>query len=231
MAGNGGSAARRASSPPADSNLTFSEFHKRVLSAVVMLPPVVAAVYFGAPWFTALIIVFACAMLWEWLTLSRAQVLWLIPGTIYILGACYVLYLMRGNGVEGRNLILFLFVVTWATDTGAYLIGRAAGGPKLAPRVSPSKTISGAVGGLLVGVGMGILVWYLTGGAVDVRIVAAAVLGSVACQIGDLLESGAKRHFQVKDSGRLIPGHGGVLDRVDGLLAAALAVAGTGIWR
>lgn len=196
-----------------------------------MLPPVVAAIYVGPPWYTALIVLFAGAMIWEWFVMARRQVLWLAIGAAYILAAAYVLFLMRGDGAAGRSVILFLFVVTWLTDTGAYLTGRALGGPKLAPRISPSKTISGATGGLLAGVGAGILVWYLTGGTVDLRIAIAAVVGSVACQVGDLLESGAKRHFGVKDSGRLIPGHGGVLDRADGLLAAALAVAGTGIWR
>lgn len=210
--------------------MVLSEFHKRVLSALVLLPPVVAAVYFGGIWFSVLMGLAAAAMIWEWAVLSRSQASWLVGGGIYILAACYVLFLMRGDAVSGRNMILFLLAVTWATDTGAYLVGRAIGGPKLAPKISPSKTISGAIGGLLIGVGAAILIWFLTGGKIDAHLVFAAVVGSIACQIGDLVESGAKRHFQVKDSGRLIPGHGGVLDRVDGLLAAALAVAATGIW-
>ena len=210
--------------------MVLSEFHKRVLSALVLLPPVVAAVYFGGIWFSVLMGLAAVAMIWEWAVLSRSQASWLIGGGGYILAACYVLFLMRGDAVSGRNMILFLLAVTWATDTGAYLVGRAVGGPKLAPKISPSKTISGAIGGLLIGVGAAILIWFLTGGEIDAHLVFAAVVGSIACQIGDLVESGAKRHFQVKDSGRLIPGHGGVLDRVDGLLAAALAVAATGIW-
>jgi len=196
-----------------------------------MLPPVVVAIYIGTPWYTALVVLFAAAMIWEWFVMARSQALWLAVGAAYILAAAYVLFLMRGDGAAGRSVILFLFVVTWLTDTGAYLTGRALGGPKLAPRISPSKTISGAIGGLLAGVGAGILVWYLTGGTIDGQVAIAAVVGSIACQVGDLLESGAKRHFGVKDSGRLIPGHGGVLDRADGLLAAALAVAATGIWR
>ena len=211
--------------------MVLSEFHKRVLSALVLLPPVVAAVYFGGIWFSILIGVAAIAMVWEWTVLARSQAPWLIGGGIYILAACYVLFLMRGDDLAGRNMILFLLAVTWATDTGAYLVGRAVGGPKLAPKISPSKTISGAVGGLLIGVGAAILIWSMTGGTIGAHLLFAAVIGSIGCQIGDLVESGAKRHFKVKDSGRLIPGHGGVLDRVDGLLAAALAVAATGIWQ
>ena len=209
------------------------ELLRRIISAAVMIPPVLAAVHFGPPWYTALIVILAAAMVWEWAHLAGRDPAWLVPGTVYMLGAAYLMYLMRGDGQIGRDLIYFLFAVTWTTDTGAYLTGRALGGPKLAPRVSPSKTISGAIGGLVTGGGAGILIWWLTGHSVDVQIAVVAALGSIACQIGDLLESAAKRHFQVKDSGRMIPGHGGILDRVDGLLAAAFAVAaaGAGIWR
>lgn len=201
-----------------------SNFQIRLLSAAVLIPPVVAAVHFGPPWFDILVVVFAAAMLWEWITMASRQASWLLGGIAYILAACYVLHGLRGAGDLGRDLIFYLFAVTWATDTGAYLAGRAIGGPKLAPRVSPSKTWSGAAGGLLAGVAAGSLLWWAARGGIDPAVVGIAAAGSVACQLGDLLESAAKRHFAVKDSGSMIPGHGGVLDRVDGLLAAALAV-------
>ena len=201
-----------------------SNFQVRVLSAVVLLPPVVAAAYYGRPWFDLLVVVFAAAMMWEWVVMAGRQALWLVVGAVYILAACYVLHDLRGATAGGRDVLFFVFVVTWTTDTGAYLTGRAFGGPKLAPRVSPSKTWSGAAGGLLFGVGAGILLWWLLRDAADFAVAGVAAAASVACQLGDLLESAAKRHFAVKDSGNLIPGHGGILDRVDGLLAAALAV-------
>jgi len=138
----------------------------------------------------------------------------------------------------GWGNVLFVLLVVWATDIGAYLIGRFGGGPRLAPRISPGKTWSGAAGGLAsalaVGLGTALFSQAPLAGALFV-----AAGFSVAAQAGDLLESGMKRHFGVKDSGRLIPGHGGLLDRLDGLLAAApvaalLAAAfgrGVELWR
>lgn len=195
-----------------------------MLSAAVLIPPVLAAVHFGLPWFDVLLVLAGGLMLWEWWGMARREPVPLAAGLVYILAACWVLHGLRGADAAGRDVIYFVFAVTWATDTGAYLAGRALGGPKLAPRISPAKTWSGACGGLLAGVAAGILVWWASGGQVDAVTAAVAATASVACQLGDLLESGAKRHFNVKDSGNLIPGHGGILDRVDGLLAAALAV-------
>jgi phosphatidate cytidylyltransferase len=122
--------------------------------------------------------------------------------------------------------VLFLFLVVWASDIGAYMAGRALGGPKLWPAVSPNKTWSGAAGGLLAAilVALGTALVF-TPGASTVAVVAVAALLGVASQAGDLLESAIKRHFDVKDSSRLIPGHGGLLDRLDGVLAAAPVAA------
>lgn len=133
---------------------------------------------------------------------------------------------------------LFLVVVIWATDIGAYLVGRVVGGAKLAPRISPGKTWSGSVGGLFFGGLFGAFV--ATGGhGVDWWALGPAFGLSIFAQAGDLLESAIKRHLGVKDSGRTIPGHGGLFDRLDGFLGAAplaalLALCGNGglpLWR
>lgn len=131
---------------------------------------------------------------------------------------------LRGDDFAGLSAILFLFAVVWATDILAYFTGRALGGPKLAPAISPGKTWSGAAGGTFAGVAAGLLAAVMLGQPLEVRIAIIALLLSVVSQIGDLFESGVKRRHGVKDSGSLIPGHGGVMDRVDGLVAAAFAL-------
>lgn len=122
-----------------------------------------------------------------------------------------------------ETLVLWVFFITWATDILAYFAGRAIGGPKLAPRISPNKTWAGLIGGM-IGAG---LVGYATAIWFEMEplfLWLGAPMGAIA-QLGDLYESWEKRRAGVKDSGRLLPGHGGVLDRLDGLLAAALATA------
>jgi phosphatidate cytidylyltransferase len=115
--------------------------------------------------------------------------------------------------------------VVWANDIAAYACGRAIGGPKLAPRLSPNKTWAGFVGGVASAGALGWAAARLAGAAAPAPLAAASLFLAVAGQLGDLAESAAKRHFGVKDSSRLIPGHGGILDRVDGLLAASVAAA------
>lgn len=150
---------------------------------------------------------------------------WPVAGLAYAALVSVSLALLRGADHAGLMVTLFLFAIVWCTDIFAYFVGRAVGGPKLAPSISPGKTWSGAVGGTIAAVVAGILVAHFAGMAWGLAMLALLVVGlSVISQIGDLFESRLKRLCSVKDSSQLIPGHGGVMDRVDGLATAALAL-------
>jgi phosphatidate cytidylyltransferase len=248
----------------------------RVISAIVLAVPTIAAITWGRPFIEGWFAVFAVLMAREWhelcggrgWTLSRialavGSVAVLILATIdryqaavalVILGipilyalsrlakepaasfmaaglpyiafaALAVSWLRATPGSEaGLFNLLWLFGVVWGTDTTAYVVGRTVGGPKLAPAVSPGKTWSGAVGGLLgaAAVGAGLA---LAAGVPPFAVILASLALSVVAQAGDLAESAIKRRFGVKDSGSIIPGHGGLFDRADALLAAAPAMA------
>ncbi len=145
-------------------------------------------------------------------------------GVLYIAPACLAIVWLRGT-MQGRGWILMLFATTWAADIAAFLVGSVFKGPKLWPRFSPNKTWSGFIGALAgamaaaVGVAASIMHLSLVGAA------AIGLAGGLATMAGDLWESMLKRRFGVKDSGDLIPGHGGLLDRVDGLMFAVMVFA------
>jgi phosphatidate cytidylyltransferase len=152
------------------------------------------------------------------------QGFWVPAGLAYAGLSGVSLGYLRDADHAGLIAILFLFAVVWATDICAYFVGRSLGGPKLAPSISPGKTQSGALGGAVGGVVAGLLLAAAAGaGNLAVLGVVALVL-SIVAQAGDLFESWVKRRHDRKDSGTLIPGHGGVMDRVDGLVAAAFAL-------
>jgi phosphatidate cytidylyltransferase len=198
----------------------------RVLSASVLIPVALAATWYGTPWFEALVLVIVALMLLEWrrLTAPGAGPVWLFAGALYAGAFGCGLLALRLAAVQGAWLVFYLFACIWATDTAAYVGGRTIGGPKLAPRISPNKTWAGFVAGLVGGTLAGALVAvWLDSGLVQAALAGAAV--SLLGQFGDLLESAVKRHFDAKDSGHLIPGHGGVLDRVDSLAVAAPGLA------
>ncbi len=151
--------------------------------------------------------------------------LWRAIGTAYAATLGASLLLLRLDP-EGFAAVFLLVAIVAASDTSAYFTGRAVGGPRLWPAVSPGKTWSGAGGGLVAGILAGLLVCWFTMTPVTPILVLVITALSVASQAGDLFESWVKRRARVKDSGRLIPGHGGLMDRVDGLVfAAGLAAA------
>src|SRR5438552_212248 len=132
---------------------------------------------------------------------------------------------MASAVVRGAVALLYLFAVAWTTDTASYAGGRLIGGPKLAPRISPHKTWSGLILGTLAPGLVGYAFAAVLKGTSGWRLALASIAIAAACQIGDLSESAVKRRFGAKDMSHLIPGHGGLLDRIDGLLIAAIAAA------
>ena len=174
----------------------------------------------GAVWaVTICLLGLGMAIEWAGLCIGRPRRL-LALGAPYIAPAVAALIWLRSQP-NGYWWVLLLAAVVWGGDVGAYLIGRLVGGPRLAPAISPGKTWSGAVGGTLAAVLCGIAIWPERAALVA----PAGLLLSLVAQAGDLLESAIKRRFGVKDSGRLIPGHGGLLDRLDGVLTSAPVAA------
>ena len=203
----------------------WSDLRLRFISAALLAPVALLCIWLGAAPFTVLIALMAAGLVVEWVLLCGRRPGWGLAGFLYIgISAVALIWLRQGSDDSGRANVLFVVLVVWASDIGAYTAGRLLGGPKLAPVLSPSKTWAGALGGLLAAIVVGLLAGLLTGAPWGKAAIIAGAL-AVASQAGDLLESALKRHFGVKDSGRLIPGHGGLLDRLDGLLAAAPAAA------
>lgn len=250
------------------------ELHQRVLSAVVLVPAVLAIVYVGGWPFMALVALAAIIMILEWhrltgagrdgvivavqslitigaimLTLQDAlaaavavmlagalllaglarwrggEPAWPAVGMVWLTLPCLAVVWLRSATEAGFELLFGLLLVVWACDTAAYFAGRGIGGPRLAPSWSPGKTWAGLAGGCLGSAATAALWAHVTGLATPAEAASAGAVLAVVAQIGDLSESAVKRRFGVKDSGKLIPGHGGLLDRVDGLLFAAPATA------
>jgi phosphatidate cytidylyltransferase len=241
---------------------------QRILSALVLAPIAILAVWAGSWAFVALVSLASGLLAWEWARLcsgrfglsggllvtmavlvavfghvapagalvvivialfavasaDRAKpsvMTWMVAGVLYIGLPSLALVWLRD---QGRETLLWLLCLVWATDIGAYAAGCSIGGPKLLPQVSPKKTWAGLLGGILSAA----LIGVVTGFYLEVSPWCLAGLSgglAIVAQAGDLAESWVKRHFGVKDSSAIIPGHGGVLDRLDGLLATAPVVA------
>ncbi len=222
-----------------------SDLGVRTLSSVAMMSVAIGAIWLGGYAFMALIVLVGLGVYWEFARLAvafarnvPARIVWLVGGLLYVGLACFTLLLFSAP-FFGMTPTIMLIAGVIGTDVGAYFAGRTLSGPKIAPRISPSKTWSGLLGGM-VGAGLMMIAIqaaiyafrggnagdgdvYLTYGWQRLALTGAAL--AVVAQIGDFFESWMKRRAGVKDSGRLIPGHGGLFDRTDGLIAVAF-VAG-----
>ncbi|HWB47672.1 MAG TPA: phosphatidate cytidylyltransferase [Stellaceae bacterium] len=247
----------------------------RILSALVLAPLPIIAIWFGGVLLAALTLAAAVIMAWEWgrlcsdavsrnaaavliggvavsvaaaalwglaagtlLALAGAVIvwwvalhchaaapLWLAAGALWVALPCVILLWLVQGGGAGRGTLFWMFAVVWATDIGAFVVGRRLGGPLLAPRWSPRKTWAGLIGGVACAALAGWAVAGAFGATTALPLVLISAGLAIVEQFGDLAESVAKRRFGVKDASGLIPGHGGLLDRLDGLLAVIPAVA------
>jgi phosphatidate cytidylyltransferase len=202
----------------------MSELAVRTLSGLVMIALALAAAVKGGNVFAIAVAAVATAMFYEWTRLVRSWGMrWKVGGFFYALLPALALLWVRERDSHGLLLLLWAFIVTWSTDIGAYFVGRAVGRHKLAPSISPGKTVEGLYGGMAAAAVLG-GAWVLAFGLARPLLVLAPLL-AVAAQAGDLFESWIKRRARVKDSGRWLPGHGGVLDRLDGLVPVAVLTA------
>ena len=211
------------------------ELATRTAVGIILIAVALASALFGGTVFAILVALIATVMYIEWSRMvGRWGFSWQAFGFFYCLFPAVSLLWIReraeyaGLGT-GFDLLIWVFLVVWSTDIGAYFAGRAIGGPKLAPSISPNKTVAGLIGGVICATVLaGAWVYYV---GLPAKLLWLAPLFAVAAQAGDLFESGLKRRAGVKDSGTWLPGHGGLLDRLDGLvpvaiLTAALMVAG-----
>ncbi len=202
----------------AERGTRWADLRLRMASAAVLAPLVLLCAWHGGWPFLILLAAALAGLAWEWGSMCRWRAVPLALGLLYAVIAMASLAVLRS--LFGAMGVFFILAVVWCSDIGAYGAGRFVGGRRLAPSISPGKTWSGAAGGLLAAMAGGML----TAG-INVSVMLVAALLGVASQLGDLGESALKRRYGVKDSGRLIPGHGGMLDRLDGLMAASI-VAG-----
>lgn len=214
--------------------------HLRIVSGLLLAPLVLFAIAYGDWPFAVLLALGLGLSIFEWLQMSRlAQypLLNLIPGLVYILVCFAAIIQLRLGFADGAGLTLALLLSVWASDIGAYFTGKAIGGPKMAPTISPNKTWAGLIGGIVSSTAVftlyilyagpwlsAVTEWNLSA-AQTAPLFVILLLGAsitISGQVGDLLVSMEKRKVGVKDTGSLIPGHGGILDRIDALLLAAL---------
>ena len=206
----------------------MSELAVRTLTGLILIVAALLAAYVGGNIFALLVAAIATLMFYEWTRIVRNWgPIWYLSGFFYALLPALALLWIRERA--GLNLLIWVFIVTWSTDIGAYFAGRTFGKRKLAPSISPNKTVEGLCGGIAAAALLG-GAWVVATG-LGIALLALAPVLAIAAQAGDLFESGMKRRAGVKDSGAWLPGHGGVLDRLDGLVPVAVLTAAAQLMR
>lgn len=202
----------------------MSDFLVRTISSAALIAVAIVATVLGNYYFALMVAAVATIMFYEWSGIVRGWGLgWQVAGFFYALVPALAILWVRERAEDGLALVLWILLVTWATDIGAYLVGRSLGRRKLAPAISPNKTVEGLYGGIAAAT-LVAGAWVIATG-LPRALLLLAPLFAMAAQGGDLFESGMKRRAGIKDSGDWLPGHGGFLDRLDGLVPVAILTA------
>lgn len=221
--------------------MQLSNLAKRTLSAVILAPLAIGIIILGGIPFIAMVSLAFIIMLYEWVNLtktSKRKGLWWLAGALYIGGACFTsVYMSTIEPINSERVyrtsnsyFLSVIIIVWLSDIGAYIGGKVFGGPKLWPSVSPNKTWAGAISGIVLPLfAIGFFPFYVIDDDFVCFMIAAVLFIAIVIiafltECGDLLISSVKRRFGAKDSGALIPGHGGLLDRLDGLLLVMVVI-------
>lgn len=202
----------------------MNEVAIRTATGILLIAAALVAAVLGGNILAVLVAGVATLMFYEWTRIVRGWgPIWYLGGFLYALLPALALLWIRERDALGLELLIWAFIVTWATDIGAYFAGRSFGRRKLAPSISPGKTVEGLYGGIAAATLMG-GAWALAMG-LGLPLLVLAPMFAVAAQAGDLFESAMKRRAGIKDSGNWLPGHGGALDRLDGLVPVAVLTA------
>jgi phosphatidate cytidylyltransferase len=202
----------------------MSELLVRTLTGLLLIAIALIAAVKGGMLFAVFVAAVATAIYYEWMRIVRGWgPMWSVGGFFYALLPALSILWVRERDAHGLVLLIWVFLVAWSTDIGAYFAGRAFGKHKLAPSISPGKTVEGLLGGVVAATAIG-AAWVLWTG-LGRPLLVLAPLFALSAQAGDLFESAMKRRARIKDSGTWLPGHGGVLDRLDGLVPVAVLTA------
>jgi phosphatidate cytidylyltransferase len=201
-----------------------NELAVRTFTGIILIAAALLAAVQGGNVLAVLVAAIATVMFYEWTRIVRGWgAVWYVGGFLYALLPALALLWIRERDTHGLELLIWTFIVTWSTDIGAYFAGRRFGRRKLAPSISPNKTVEGLWGGMAAATLFGGAFALATG--LGLALLAFPPFLAIAAQLGDLFESGMKRRAGVKDSGTWLPGHGGLLDRLDGLVPVAVLTA------
>ena len=200
--------------------MIFTELQKRVTTAVILLPVIIFTIIFNRHLFSLLLLLVLFFSFTEWFTLNKKNFNFIsISGFVIILLSIFFAYYLRGNDIRSKIIFLWIVFVCFFSDTGGYFVGRFFGGKKIS-KISPKKTYAGMYGSFIFSIFPILIVHFFESNILilSTKSIILSLLFSLFCQLGDITVSYFKRKNKVKDTGTLIPGHGGLLDRIDGLI-------------